>query len=98
PSFYEGTGVPVLEAFKCGTPVITSNSTALAEIAADAAFLIDPYKPEEIAQAILNVTKNQQLRSHLINRGLERAKKFNWDNIIGEILDFFSEIIKKPAS
>lgn len=98
PSFYEGAGVPVLEAFKSGTAVITSNSTALAEIAGDAAFLIDPYKPEEIAEAILKVLKDGQLRSHLINKGLERAKKFNWDNIVREILEFFSEIIQKPAS
>ena len=91
PSFYEGAGVPVLEAFKSGVPVITSNSTALAEIAGNAAILIDPYKPEEIAQAILKVVNDEELRSHLINIGLERVKRFNWDNVAREILEVFSE-------
>lgn len=79
PSFFEGFGVPVIEAFLNGTAVITSNTTSLSEIASDAAILIDPYNNEDIANALMTLYENRDLRQQLIEKGKQRAKFFTWD-------------------
>jgi glycosyltransferase involved in cell wall biosynthesis len=79
PSLWEGFGLPVLEAMACGTPVITSNLSSLPEVAGDAAILIDPYKVEEITDAMQAIANDTRLRSHLSQLGLQRAKKFSWE-------------------
>lgn len=90
PSLYEGFGLPVLEAMACGTPVITSNCTSLPEVAGDAAILVDPLETQELSAAIERLENDQQLRSELIARGLERAKLFTWEKTaqkVQEVLD-----------
>ena len=77
-TLYEGFGIPVLEAFACGTPVITSNVSALPEVAGDAALLIDPRDEAEIASAIALLARDEDLRADLIARGHERVKRFSW--------------------
>ena len=79
PSLWEGFGLPVLEAMACGTPVITSNLSSLTEVAGDAAILIDPYKVEEITDAMQAIANDSGLRSHLSQLGLQRAKQFSWE-------------------
>ncbi|MFH1397095.1 MAG: glycosyltransferase family 1 protein [Candidatus Omnitrophota bacterium] len=91
PSFYEGVGLPVLEAFKLGVPVVTSNSSSLGEIAKDAAILIDPYKPEEMARAILKVTRDEIFKKVMIDEGLKKAKIFSWNKAAREMLGVFNE-------
>ena len=78
PTLYEGFGIPVLEAFACGTPVITSNVSALPEVAGDAALLVDPRDEAAIASAIANLTRDEDLRTRLIARGHERVERFSW--------------------
>ncbi len=78
PSLWEGFGLPVLEAMACGTPVITSNLSSLPEVAGDAAILIDPYRVEEITDAMQAIANDSGLRSHLSQLGLQRAKQFSW--------------------
>lgn len=78
-SYFEGFGIPIVEAFKCGVPVITSNVTSMPEIAGDAALLTDPFKPESIAKAMKDVVVNDQLRNQLIESGFRRAAEFTWD-------------------
>lgn len=80
PSLYEGFGLPVLEAMACGTPVITSNITSMPEIAGDAAILIDPYDIESIVEGVIQVIDNEDLRKNLRGKGLNRSKKFTWEN------------------
>lgn len=79
PSLWEGFGLPVLEAMACGTPVITSNLSALIELARDAAILVDPYDINQIADAMRMVAEDSQLRSQLRQAGLARAKLFSWE-------------------
>ena len=78
PSFYEGFGLPVLEAMYCSVPVITSNGSSLEEIAGSAAVLINPYDINEIAAKIKQLSGDRKLRQSLVKRGLERVKQFSW--------------------
>lgn len=75
-SLYEGFGQPILEAFKTGCPVITSNVSSMPEVAGDAAHLVNPTKVDEIAKGIQEVLKN---RSKWIKKGNERVKEFSWE-------------------
>lgn len=78
PSFHEGFGLPILEAFTAGTPVVTSHGTALSEIAETAAVTVNPYNHRELAVAIEQLLHDQELRHMLIARGRIRAQKFTW--------------------
>ncbi|MDY6786043.1 MAG: glycosyltransferase family 1 protein [Cyanobacteriota bacterium] len=86
PSHYEGFGLPVLEAMTLGAPVITSNTSSLPEVAGDAALLIDPREPVQIAEAIFRVISDSTLRHSLIAKGKERAKLFSWERTARETL------------
>ena len=76
PSLYEGFGIPVLEAFACGTPVITSNVSALPEVAGDAAMLVDPIDERQICDALLRLLDDAALREELVRRGRDRLAQF----------------------
>jgi glycosyltransferase involved in cell wall biosynthesis len=78
PSLYEGFGLPILEAMSCGTPVITSNTSSMPEVAGDAALLVNPYDIRSIADAMKRLMSDKALREHLIDNGFERAKQFSW--------------------
>jgi glycosyltransferase involved in cell wall biosynthesis len=78
PSYFEGFGLPPLEAMKCGTAVIVGNRTSLPEVVGDAGVLIDPFDVDDIAVAIENVVSDSHLRAHLSAKGLERARLFDW--------------------
>lgn len=78
PSFYEGFGLPILEAFSCGTPVITSDRGAMPEVAGNAAVLVDPNDHRQIAEKIRDVVSNRELQDDLSRAGLERASQFSW--------------------
>jgi len=79
PSRYEGFGLPVLEAMSCGTPVLTSNVSALPEVAGDAAVLVDPLDESAIADAIRRILEDRTLRDRLRDAGRARAAAFTWE-------------------
>lgn len=79
PSLWEGFGFPVLEAMACGTPVVTSNLSALPEVAGDAAILVNPYQVDEITAAMQTLVQDGTVRSHLRTAGLARASQFRWE-------------------
>jgi glycosyltransferase involved in cell wall biosynthesis len=86
PSVYEGFGLPVVEAMACGTPVITSNTSSLAEIATGAAETVDPYDVDAIAAAMLRLAGDASWRAELSARGLARAQCFSWARTAREML------------
>lgn len=93
-SLYEGFGLPILEAMACGTPVVTSNTSSMPEVAADAAQLVDPYSVEQIAGAIVSVVSDQELARSLRQRGLARAAQFSWVKTARETLDVYQEALE----
>ena len=79
PSLYEGFGIPILEAMACGTPVLTSNITAMPEVAGDAALVVDPRSVEQISRAIEQIVGETCGRQSLRENGLARAAQFSWE-------------------
>ena len=77
-SYFEGFGIPIVEAFKCDTPVITSNVTSMPEVANDAALLVDPFNEESIADAMEKIL-DEEVRKDLIEKGRIRRQDFSWD-------------------
>jgi glycosyltransferase involved in cell wall biosynthesis len=94
PSLYEGFGFPPLEAMAAGTPVITSNVSSLPEVVGDAALLIDPYAPDEIAHAMRRVLTEPGLSEDLRVRGLARVKEFSWDRSIRRVREIYGEVLE----
>ena len=88
-SLFEGFGLPIIEAMKCNVPVITSNTSAMPEIAGDAALIVDPHDIHDISHAMFQIDNNPQLCNQLIQKGNQIIQKFQWDNtahIISETL------------
>lgn len=79
-STFEGFGIPIIEAFQSGVPVITSNTTSMPEIAGDAALVVDPYSVSSISTAMNAIAKDEELRKQLIQKGQERARQFTWQH------------------
>jgi len=92
-SYFEGFGIPIVEAFCCGVPVITANVTSMPEVAGDAALLVDPFDPSSIADAMHKINEDDILRNELIHRGLRRKDVFNWQRTA----DLLWESIEKTA-
>lgn len=89
PSLAEGFGMPVLEAMACGTPVLTTRRGALPEVAGDAALYVEPEDEGSIADGISQITTNTELRSRLRERGLARAKDYEWDTTARQTLNAY---------
>lgn len=87
PSLYEGFGIPPIEAMASGCPVIASNTSSLPEIIEDAGLLIEPQNSVKIADAIISLIENTQLRNTLIEKGYHHSKKFNWNYSAKIVLD-----------
>jgi glycosyltransferase involved in cell wall biosynthesis len=84
PSVYEGFGLPVLEAMACGLPVVTTNSSSLRELAADAALIVEPGSPEALEQAMQRMLEDRALREQLRAGGLVRASAHSWEKTARE--------------
>ncbi|MEO5648079.1 MAG: glycosyltransferase family 1 protein [Chitinophagaceae bacterium] len=95
PSFFEGFGVPPLEAMRCGVPVVTSPNSAMQEICADAALYADPNNPADIATQIMLLFKDENLRNEMISAGLAHSQIYNWDRTANLLWESIIRACKK---
>lgn len=94
PSLDEGFGMPVLEAMANGIPVLTSNRSALPEVAGEAAWLVEPEDTEALAQALRSMTERPELREAMAQRGVLRARRFTWEKAVRETWDVYEEVLR----
>lgn len=94
PSFYEGFGLPPLEAMSCMTPVITSNTTSIPEVTGDSCILIDPSNKTELEESLLNLLNNNNFKKELSKKGYERSLQFSWRQTAIKTLEAYKEISK----
>ncbi len=92
PSFYEGFGLPPIEAMACGTPVIASSLTSIPEIIGDAAYYINPHSIDEITSSLTKVLNNQDLKRNLIKKGLKKSSEYSWNKTAKETLDAYKTV------
>lgn len=95
PSLHEGFGLPILEAQSQGVPVLTSSRSSLPEVAGDAALLVDPEDVDEIAQAMLRLSRDEELRAELVAKGHENVKRFSWEKAARETLAVLKRAMKQ---
>jgi glycosyltransferase involved in cell wall biosynthesis len=94
PSFFEGFGLPPLEAQACGTPVIVSNRSSLPEVIGSSGMLVDPWDIGGIAEALHTLLSDDALRAHYAARGLENAARFDWE----ATADRYAELFRKLST
>ena len=97
PSFFEGFGIPVLEALWSRLPVITSNVSCMPETGGDAAFYVNPNSPEEIAEAMQQVANNEALRMGMIERGWEHAHQFTNEKCAASVMMVYNQVMNLPS-
>jgi glycosyltransferase involved in cell wall biosynthesis len=95
PSFFEGFGLPILEAMACGTPVMTSNNSSLPEVAGNSTLFFDPNRPAEIAEAMENILTDKNLYKKFKERGVMQAQKFSWKKCAEETLTVIASVAKQ---
>lgn len=93
-SFFEGFGIPIIEAFAAETPVITSNTSSMPEIAGDAALIVDPYSVDEIEKAMATIVFDEEKRESLITKGNQRKELFSWEKTASLLDTVFCNLVK----
>ena len=93
-SYFEGFGIPIVEAFRCDVPVITSNVTSMPEVAGDAAMLVDPFDPESIEEALYKAYQYDSIRQELIIRGRRRKDLFSWQQTADRLWESIETAVK----
>ncbi len=94
PSFYEGFGIPVVEAMACGTPVVASRTQALVEVVGDGALFVDPKDPEGFANKFKRIIEDEKLRNKYIHNGKEVVKKYSWQNTAKGTMAVYETLVK----
>jgi glycosyltransferase involved in cell wall biosynthesis len=94
-SYFEGFGLPIIESFRCDTPVVTSNVTSMPEVAGDAAVLVNPFSVKSIALGLEKVAMDPELRAGLIRKGRERSKLFTWQNSAEQLWAVMEQVLNQ---
>jgi glycosyltransferase involved in cell wall biosynthesis len=92
PSLRESFGIPMLEAMRCGVPVITSNTSSMPEVSGDAAIIVDPFNPSEITTAMIKLLNDHALRQELVVKGNNQALRFSWKRMAEEVLEIYQSV------
>jgi len=95
PSLRESFGIPMLEAMRCGVPVITSNTSSMPEVSGGKAVIVDPFKPEEITQGIIKLLNDEKYADEIVEQGYEQAAKFSWKSMAEHVLELYKEVYEK---
>jgi glycosyltransferase involved in cell wall biosynthesis len=98
PSYYEGFGLPALEAMACGRAVTCSNTASLPEVVDGAAILFDPYAQDEIVRALRDLLLDAELRARMERLGLQRAAHFSWQKTAARTLDVYREVAQRTGA
>ena len=93
--YFEGFGIPIIEAMKCACPVITSNCTAMPEVAGDAALLVNPFEISEITNSMITINANSELRSELSARGQIHSQHFNWNKTANALWGSIEKVLEE---
>src|SRR6056297_270550 len=93
PSFWEGFGLQVLEAFACGLPVITSNNTSLKEVAGEGAYFIDPFSVEDMVKGMSEVERSAAKRRALVLKGKKQLQLYSWKDAAVKTLNVYREVV-----
>jgi glycosyltransferase involved in cell wall biosynthesis len=93
PSLYEGFGIPILEAFACGCPVLLSNRSSLPEVGGDAARYFDPESIPSLVEKLAEVMKNKALAEEMRTKGLDRSKLFSWENTALKTIETYKKVL-----
>lgn len=93
PSFYEGFGLPVLEAMQCGTPVVTSNISSLPEVGGEACLYVHPESSDELSETLYKVLRDKAFQKTLSEKGIMQAKRFSWEKCAKETLEAYGQIV-----
>ncbi|MCF0231242.1 MAG: glycosyltransferase family 4 protein [Enterococcus sp.] len=93
PSFYEGFGLPLLEAMNTATPILAANASCLPEIAGDAALFFDPENPRSLEDKLIKILFDDQLKASLVEKGLQRAKDFSWEDAARQTYELYQEVL-----
>jgi len=96
--FFEGFGIPIVEAFMAGIPVIASNITAMPEVAGEAALLVSPFQTKEIAEAMKMITFVPDLRKKLVEKGFQRSRMFSWDKTAEQFWEAIEKTMQQAKS
>jgi glycosyltransferase involved in cell wall biosynthesis len=97
PSYYEGFGLPLVEAMAMGTPIVTSKVSAMPEVVGPAAMLVDPADPHAIASALVTLDRDEALRKRLIAAGLKRVRRFHWRLCAAQTLQVYRELAQREG-
>lgn len=95
PSLRESFGIPMLEAMRCGAPVITSNTSSMPEVSGSAAYIVNPFKPEEITAGIEKILSDDAYRKDIIEKGFSQSAKFSWKNMAIQVLELYETVFNK---
>lgn len=94
-SYFEGFGIPIIEAYRCDTPVVTSNVTSMPEVAGDAAILVDPFSVKSIAGGLEKVAFDPELQEEMVRKGRERKKIFTWQNSADGLWEVIENVLNQ---
>ncbi|RLC39594.1 MAG: glycosyltransferase family 1 protein, partial [Candidatus Coatesbacteria bacterium] len=97
PSFYEGFGLPAIEAMACRVPVIVSDRSSLPEVVGDAGLYVNPDREDKIAEAIIQLLTNEKMKDRYAERGYQRSKMFSWYKTVSDTVKVYEKVVAERA-